>query len=147
MIEHAGTRRPHTPTRRIVSRRAYRAASLLALSLAAAGCGGRATDPGPLSLDVEASRVAGGVQIANATSQPIAYAVWNRGWLALFAPCTDTGPECPRLAPGETLTVQESDIDGWAPGATEAIVRWWTVVPDGAGGVRAGAVHEIIIPL
>jgi hypothetical protein len=100
-----------------------------------------------LSADVAASRVPGGVRLTNDTDQPVAYAVWNRGWLALFGPCVDTGPDCPRLAPGASITTPDSEIDGWAPGAVEAVVRWWHVVPDGAGGVRAGEVNEIFIQL
>lgn len=105
------------------------------------------TEVGTFSADVAASRVPDGVRLTNETGQPIAYAVWNRGWLALFGPCVDTGPECPRLAPGASITTPDSEIAGWAPGAVEAVVRWWHVVPDGAGGVRAGEVHEIFISL
>jgi hypothetical protein len=102
---------------------------------------------GSFSADVAASRVPGGVRLTNNTDRPIAYAVWNRGWLALFAPCIDTGPECLRLAPGASIMTPDSEIDGWAPGAVEAVVRWWDVVPDDAGGVRAGEVHEIFVKL
>jgi len=102
---------------------------------------------GSFSADVAASRVPGGVRLTNDTDRPIAYAVWNRGWLALFGPCFDTGPDCPRLAPGASITTPDSEIDGWAPGAVEAVVRWWHVVPDGAGGVRAGEVNEIFVTL
>ena len=104
-------------------------------------------DMSSFSADVAASRVPGGVRLTNDTNRPVAYAVWNRGWLALFGPCVDSGPDCPRLAPGASITTPDSEIDGWAPGAMEAVVRWWHVVPDGAGGVRAGEVHEIFVQL
>ena len=128
------------------------AATLLICVTAAAACGGKPTDPteariGWTSLDVQAAREAGGVRLTNSTAQPVAYAVWNRGWLALFAPCTTSGPDCPRLAPGASIIIPDEEIDGWAPGAPEAIVRWWHVLSDGSGGLRAGEVHEIIVVL
>ncbi|HSJ62810.1 MAG TPA: hypothetical protein VK922_02775, partial [Gemmatimonadaceae bacterium] len=117
----------------------------------AVGCGGGSAEPfGPFNSRpayVQAGRVAAGVQVTNTSQRPVAYAVWNRGWLALFAPCTNTGPECPRLAPGHSITVPVEEIAGWAPGATEAVVRWWHVIPDGAGGLRADDVHMIIVGL
>ena len=97
--------------------------------------------------DVAASRVEGGVQLTNDTGEPILYAVWNSGWLALFAPCVEAGPGCPRLAPGDTVTVPDANIQGWSPDASEAVVRWWRVVPDGAGGMKAVDVHEIFVAL
>ena len=97
--------------------------------------------------DVAVSRVTGGIKLTNGTERPVAYAVWNRGWLALFAPCADTGPECLRLAPGASVTVPDSEIDGYAPGAREAVVRWWHVLPDGAGRYQAGAVQEVVVAL
>jgi hypothetical protein len=96
---------------------------------------------------VEAARVAEGIRITNGTDQPIAYAVWARGFLGLFAPCTDTGPECPRLAPGASVVVPVAAIVGIWPGEREALVRWWHVVPDGSGGRRADEVRELAVPL
>jgi hypothetical protein len=124
--------------------------AVFAFSLAT-GCGGDSTEPiGPFNSRpayVQAGRVAGGVQVTNTSNRPVAYAVWNHGWLALFAPCTSTSSDCPRLAPGESITVPVEEIAGWAPGATEAVVRWWHVLPDGAGGLRAGDVRMIIVGL
>jgi hypothetical protein len=96
---------------------------------------------------VEVDRVGTGIRVANGTAAPIAYAVWNRGWLALFAPCDDPGPGCVRLAAGASVVVPVAEVEGIAPGATEAIVRWWRVVPDGAGGHRADDLHEVVVPL
>jgi hypothetical protein len=110
-------------------------------------------EPAPAPLDrittgeVEASLTNEGIRIANGTDQPIAYAVWARGFLGLFAPCTDTGPECPRLASGTAVVVPVSAIVGIWPGEREAIVRWWHVVSDGSGGRRADEVREVIVPL
>lgn len=126
---------------------------LLCLSLALVACQAEPSAPvaDPIivtaSADVSASRVSGGVRVTNDTDEPIAYAVWNQGWLALFAPCTDTGPDCPRLAPGESITVPDDEIDALTPDARDAVVRWWHIVSDGSGGVKAGEVHEVVVGL
>lgn len=96
---------------------------------------------------VTATRVAGGVRLSNGTDRPVAYVVWNRGWLAQFAPCLDPGPGCVRLAAGASVVVPDAEIGGYAPGAPEAIVYWWHVVPDAAGGYRTEEVHEVVVRL
>ncbi len=97
--------------------------------------------------DVAISRVQGGIRLTNQTGQAVAYAVWNRDWLALFAPCVEPAPACVRLAPQATIVVPDGAIGGYVPGVAEAIVRWWHVLPDGAGGFRAGEVHEVLVGL
>lgn len=133
-------------------RRARLGLSMLLVSfVTAGGCGGSPAEPMlegvRVLVDVQVARVGDGIRIRNSTPTPIAYAVWNRGWLALFAPCTSTGPDCPRLAPGASITIPLTEIGGWSPDATEAIVRWWTVEPDGQGGSRASEVRDIIIAI
>lgn len=96
---------------------------------------------------VEVERVAEGVRITNGTDQPLAYAVWASGFLGLFAPCTDTSPECARLAPAQSVIVLPQEITGMWEGETEAIVRWWRVVPDSQGGYRAEGLREVVVTL
>lgn len=108
--------------------------------------GGGPVQPG-LRFTVSATRVPGAVRIVNGTAEAVAYAVWNPDFLGLFAPCVDATPACPRLGPGQTVDVADEDIVGYAPGAREAVVRWWRVIPDGAGGYQAGEVVEISVPL
>ncbi len=124
----------------------------IGIVLASSSCGrdiAEPIDPGQnvIGNSVSASRVQGGVQIVNGTGVPVGYVVWNRAWLALFAPCIDTTPQCLRLPAGTTVTVALKDIGGYAPGANEAIVYWWRVVPDGDGGYRVDQVREIIVRL
>jgi len=64
----------------------------------------------------------------------------------MFAPCVDQSFGCTRLTPGATVEVRDADIEGYAPGATEAIVRWWHVIPDG-GGFRVEKLHEVVVAL
>lgn len=121
-----------------------------AIALVAAACGDSPSEsPGTqfAIAGVEVVRVAEGIRITNGTDQPLAYAVWARGFLGLFAPCVQTSSTCPRLAAGATLLVSRDQIDGIWDGETEAIVRWWRVVPDGRGGYRAEGLREVIVIL
>lgn len=111
------------------------------------GCrGDEPAQIGPL-FAVSATRISGGVRIVNGTDEALAYAVWNPDFLGLFAPCVDPTPACVRLGAWQTVDVADQDIVGYAPGAREAVVRWWRVIPDGAGGYRAGEVFEIPVSL
>src|SRR5215212_2163112 len=94
--------------------------------------------------EVEATLGADGVTLVNGTSRGIAYAVWNPNWLGLMAVCDHPGSSCVRLAPGQSVVVPESQFAGWSPspgsdqpGARALEVRWWHVVPNGAGGYAA----------
>lgn len=118
---------------------------LLAVTLTSSGCGLELLTPASASVAV--SRVNEGVRLTNRTDRPVAYAVWNPGWLASFAPCTFTDPRCPRLDPGESVVIPLSEVGGYVPGLREALVRWWHVVPEGAGGYRVEEVHEVTIAL
>lgn len=115
---------------------------VLALSLAAGGCNRGSPTDAAVETQVDVRRVEDGVRLTNRTDRPVAYAVWNAGWLALFAPCTDTGPACPRLAPGASVVVSASEIGGSTATMDAVLVRWWHLVPDGAGGSRADTIQE-----
>lgn len=138
--------------------RALPASTLLLFALvlvAAGGCGGTSSpsEPGPAAqagraVQVAATPVAGvGLRLRNDGDQPIAYAVTERGFLGLLGPCLDPGPACVRLAPGASVVVPYAEIGGYFPGATEAIVYWWHVVPDGAGGYRADEIRSVVVTL
>ena len=121
---------------------------LAALLLAPASCRSDSSAPGGAGLArVTADRVEGGLRLVNATVRPVAYTVFEHGFLAMFAPCLDPGPGCLRLAPGESTIVPYAEIGGYTPGAREAIVYWWHLVPDRAGGYRAEEIHSVIVPL
>ena len=123
----------------------------LIVGLLAAGCrhdpAAPALAPGETEAAVVASPVAGGVRVTNHTDRPVFYAVWNRGWLALFGPCVEAGPQCPQLAPGASAEVPDTAMGGYEPGMPEAVVRWWHVVPASGGGFRADEIREIVVPL
>ena len=111
------------------------------------GCGTARPFESEDSITLRVTRVADGVQIVNHTDESWAYAVWNPNWLGLFGPCADPGPDCVRLRPGQTVVVPEAAITGYAPGITEAVVRWWRVVPDGEGGYRAEGLQKLLLAL
>lgn len=130
---------------------------LAGLLLAVAACG---RDPAGTLADaaretaaggVEARLVPGGVHVVNQTSRGIAYSVWNPNFLGLMGVCAEPGPPCVRLAPGASVVVPESEFHGWAPIPGDAPssspraleLRWWHVLPDGAGGHQADEVRVI----
>ena len=114
------------------------------------GCGPEAPTGGPqreelLNGSVSAQRVSSGIRLENDTREPVAFVVWNRAWLGLIAPCIDTTPNCLRLTAGGRVIVPHAEILGYAPGIAEAIVRFWRVVPDGAGSFRVEDIREITV--
>lgn len=77
-----------------------------------------------------------GLRFRNPTERTIYYVVFERQYAARvnFAPCTDA-PRCPSITPGAAETIPFARIGGYAPGAREAIVYYWHLVPTaGAGG-------------
>lgn len=114
----------------------------------ASGCRVEHVAPGDesrqqLSGTVAVERTASGFLITNGTERPVAYHVWPRGYLGLLSPCADPGPSCLRLAPGASVAVALSAIEGLAPETREITVHWWHVEPDEGGVFRAGDMHEI----
>ncbi|MDH3495559.1 MAG: hypothetical protein OER21_02235 [Gemmatimonadota bacterium] len=124
--------------------RAYR--TLLATALLAA-CATDATAPSDDQLPLQ--RVAGGVRIVNTTDGPIAYTVLEYDYfsrtLASWGPCPNLD-DC-TLQPQESAVVPEAEIGGYVPGAAAAVVLWWTVVPDGAGGKQVVEPRSALVPL
>lgn len=133
--------------------RSVKGATIAAL-MALAACGGDRTSAtevtAPNSIiagTVTASRVAGGVAIANGTERAVGYAVANPSWLGLLATCSDPSPSCLRLKPGGTVTVPPEDIYGWSTQATDAVVYWWQVLPTSNGGYQATEVKQVSLSL
>ena len=128
----------HAPATRLLS----------SLLLIAAACDGRSVPPDPGSAArVAVEPAAGGVRLRNDTEQPIAYTMFERGFPAQFSPCLDPSPGCVRLAPGASTLVPHAEIGGYHPGATKAIVYWWHVVNDGAGGYGADEIRFVVVSL
>jgi hypothetical protein len=129
--------------------RALAALLLVGFLWASASCRRDSASPEGGSAEVTAVREAGGLRLVNQTERPIAFTVFEREFAARvqFAPCVDPSPGCLRLAPGASILVPYAEIGGYTSGAREAIVHWWHVVPDGAGGYRAEAIRSEVVRL
>ena len=108
-------------------------AALLILGAAVLlGCSDQA--PGANEV-IAVARAEGGIELQNSTDGPIVYTALERRYfetaLALWGPCADL-TTC-RLDPGEHAVIPFSAIAGYTPSATEAVVAWWRIVPDGKG--------------
>ena len=86
--------------------------------------------------------VEGGVRLHNGTGAPVAYAVWDKGFLGLLGTCADPGPQCVRLATGATRVVPTDEIAGYGATSTLA-VHWWHVVPSSGGGHESTPVRTL----
>ena len=110
------------------------ATALLILGAAVfTGCSDQA--PGAKEV-IAVARAEGGIELQNSSDGPIVYTALERHYfetaLALWGPCPDL-TSC-RLDPGEHAVIPYSAIAGYTSGATEAVVAWWRIVPDGKGG-------------
>jgi hypothetical protein len=48
-------------------------------------------------------------------------------------------PDCPHVAPGQTVVVPWDQVLGWRDETTRIAIYWWRVVPDGKGGWRVAS--------
>lgn len=128
-------------------------ATTVALMTIAAACS--ASDMPPTGLqqagivagNVTATRVDGGIAVANGTERGVAYAVWNPNFLGLLRLCSDPGPSCVRLKPGERIVVPIDSVVGWDAQAAEAVVYWWHVLPKSGGGYESGEVGRVTVSM
>ncbi len=106
-------------------------------------------DPTAPSDQLPLQRVAGGIRIVNTTDGPIAYTVLEYEYysraLAIWGPCPNLD-DC-TLRPQESVVVPDADIGGYVSGAKAAVVLWWSVVPDEAGGKSVVEPRSALVPL
>jgi hypothetical protein len=62
-----------------------------------------------------------------------------------WIPCVDPA-RCPSLEPGQTRALPYEEIAGYEPGAEEAIVYWWRLVPRG-NGFATDDIHTVRVRL
>lgn len=82
----------------------------------------------------------------NTNARPIYYFAVERTALALlsWAPCTD--PEtCPSIDPRSAVNIPFDEIGFWEPSSEEAVVFWWLLEPDQAGGFRPDSVRSMVV--
>lgn len=84
-----------------------------------------------------------GLEITNSSSVDLFYEAIDVDVLALWAGPTDitmcSDPDCPHVAPGQTVVVPWDQVLGWRDDTTKIAVYWWRVVPDGEGGWRVAS--------
>lgn len=89
------------------------------------------------------------LRVTNVSGRPLHYMIYERvdAGLIFWGKCTPANEGCPVLAPGETLRIPYTELGGYDPGDTEAIVYWWESRPDGNGGYRVVREDEAIVRL
>ena len=121
---------------------------VVASAIALSGCDRDPVSSQPSSdVLVSAVRVQSGIRLTNNTDRGVAYVVSNPQWLGLLAMCADPGPDCVKLAPGASVVVPLDVIYGYSANATEAMVSWWHVVPEGADGYKIENVTTVVVSL
>jgi hypothetical protein len=88
------------------------------------------------------------VRLASLSAEFVYFMVVEREFSALaqFVICRDP-LSCPRVSPRETVHVQYSEIAGYQPGAREAVVLHWRLVPAESGGFAPDSVRGLVIQL
>ena len=97
---------------------------------------------------VRAKVADGGLQLTNPTANTIYYAVFERDWathgLFLWAACADP-VSCPSVQAGAAVTIPYSEIGGYTPEASEALVYYWELRPEGSGH-QVGEIRSFVVP-
>lgn len=116
------------------------------LLLVGAGCSMFTESSARGSLEVEATGSV--LLLTNHTEHPVYYLAFEREMLALalWAPCTDP-QECPRVQPGEQISVSYESIGGYEPGKQEAVVFWYHLRPKAGGGFEPDSMRSVVVRL
>lgn len=97
------------------------------------------------TLQVSAARPT--LTLRNTTEFVVGYMVIEKDMatVALFPPC---GDKCPTIVQGASASVAYGEIAGYTDKSSEAIVMWWTYVPDRDGKLTPqGAVNTVKVRL
>jgi hypothetical protein len=123
-------------------RRTALRALLLLFTLSATGCDLLLSPvfSGPLSV----SPARNSFVMENRGERDIFYFAVEQHTAALinWGPC-DRPADCPRVPARGRTTVPYDSIGGFGPEATTAIIYWWHLVPDGAGGHRPDEIRHL----
>lgn len=143
-------------------RRISRAAYLVTLGTAASACAApskpddQAAAPAAGTATIAAGSVSvttsnGAIEIRNGTERSVFTFIVERQTAALidWMPCLPhPNVRCGGgVGEGQTLRIPYASINGYKPGATEAIVYWWTPVQDAAGTWRAENMQSAVVRL
>jgi hypothetical protein len=110
------------------------ATALTAALLAAASSCSSLTEAG--AEPVSARTTQAGIVATNHASRPARYLAFEPGWLALvlLVPCSDVNDPCPRIQPGETITIPWSEVGGYTSGPRVYKLTWSLVGTPAASG-------------
>ena len=118
-------------------------AGLRFLVVLVAGCTTVAEGPG-FTASVEPPVVA----LVNRDSAPVYFTVFEHqmAMVVRWAPCREPS-ECPSVPAGSELRLPFDSIAGYHPGATAAILYWYQLRADSAGGTTYDSVRSINLSL
>jgi hypothetical protein len=107
-----------------------------------------ANPAGPSGGGLAVRAVPPALELVNRSAAPVYYFAIERGAAAFtdWAPCTDPS-RCAAIATGRTASVPYGEITGYAPGAREAIVYWWHLVPGAQATSRPDSVRSVLVGL
>jgi hypothetical protein len=116
--------------------------AVLFLSLACSN----ATDPSVGTLVVR--RTPPSLELTDRSVAPVYYFAIERGSLAYidWAPCVDPA-YCSPVDAGGRISLKYSKIAGYFPGAKQAVVFWWHVVPGAADALQPDSVRAVVVDL
>jgi len=116
----------------------------LVTALFVAACG----DPTAVSDGVlTVARQEHALQLRNASMVPVYYMVVERQTLPRINWYACVEAPCSSVPAAGSVRVADSLIVGLSSAAHEAVVLWWKAVSDGRGGLRAGSIRGLVLPL
>ena len=88
------------------------------------------------------------LKLTNPSDASIYYFIVERVYAARinWGPCANPRT-CAAVPPHATSTVPYDDIGGYAPGAKEAIVYWWHLMPRGGTRFEPDSIRGIVVQL
>ncbi len=103
---------------------------------------------GPQGGSLTVTRAAPSLELTNGSQAPVYYFAIESGARAYteWVPCVNS-TYCPPLATGDRISLAYSQIVGYFPGAKQAVVFWWHVVPGPADTPQPDSVRAIIVDL
>ena len=120
----------------------------VAVVVLAVGCEAPSRPPTSVSGGVLTATAAEGLLwLRNASSQAVNYFVLARDAAPLidWVPCA--GPTCPAIPARDSVSKPYSDIAGYSPATTEAIVYWWHSVSDVPGIYSPDSLRVLLVTL
>ena len=115
----------------------------VALALLAVGCARTAETPG-FAVRVDPAALT----LVNRDTAPVYFTVFEHqtAMVVRWAPCREAS-DCQRVPPKSERRFPLDSIAGYAPGAAAAILYWYQLRPDSAGGMTYDSVRSVNLSL